>query len=57
MRRKSDDCEPTKVVGVRADPFFWRTLEELADREGVSRNSLIVRVLIDYIMRYDDKKQ
>jgi predicted DNA-binding ribbon-helix-helix protein len=51
MRNKRNTNVPTRVVGVRADEFFWDSVEEVAHREGVSRNGLIIRVLADYIMR------
>lgn len=47
----------THVKGVRADLNFWDSVDEVAKREKTTRNNLIVRVMIDYIMRYDEKEQ
>lgn len=56
-RHKYGDFVETHVKGVRADRNFWDSVDEVAKRERTTRNNLIVRVMIDYIMRYDEKEQ
>ena len=50
MRNKPNSFVPTRVVGIRAEELFWESVEEVARREGISRNGLIIKVMSDYIM-------
>lgn len=43
---------PTRVVGVRGTDFFWDSVEEVAERQSMSRNGFIIKVLSEYIMQY-----
>lgn len=52
MQHKPRSYVPTKVMGVRADEFFWDSVEEIASRENLSRNGLIIKVMSEYIMNY-----
>ena len=50
MRNKPKSFVPTRVVGIRAEEAFWEIVEEVAHRDGISRNGLIIKVMSDYIM-------
>jgi predicted DNA-binding ribbon-helix-helix protein len=40
-----------REVCITANEFFWDSVEEIAIRENTSVNSLVVKVLTDYIMK------
>ena len=49
VRNKPRTYVPTKVVGVRAEDEFWELVEKAAKIEGLTRNGLIVKVMMGYI--------
>ena len=52
VRNKPNTFVPTRVVGIRGEAFFWDSVEEIAMRQGISRNGLIIKVMSEYIMNY-----
>ena len=49
VRNKPRTYVPTRVVGVRAEDEFWELVEKVAKREGLTRNGLVVKVMMGYI--------
>lgn len=56
VRNKPNTFVPTRVVGIRAEEMFWDSVEEVACREGISRNGLIIKVMSDYVMQHGNRK-
>jgi predicted DNA-binding ribbon-helix-helix protein len=52
VRNKPNSFVPTRVIGIRAEQFFWESVEEVAMRQNLSRNGLIIKVMSEYIMNY-----
>lgn len=46
---KREDAPPTKVLGVRLDESVWAKIEEVAEREGKTRNALIAKAIDFYL--------
>ena len=55
-RNKRNSFISTKVVGVRADLQFWDMCDKQAKKENVTRNNLIVSVMLDYCSRENNGK-
>lgn len=56
VRNKPNTFVPTRVVGIRAEEMFWDSVEEVAYRQGISRNGLIIKVMSDYVMQNGSRK-
>ncbi len=52
---KREDAPPTKVLGVRLDDAVWAKIEEVAEREETTRNSLIAKAIDFYLKDVEHK--
>lgn len=53
IKRGHGVAPPSKVKGVRLDDAVWAKMEEVAEREGTTRNALIARAVKIYV---EDKR-
>ena len=49
VRNKPRTFVATRIVGVRAEEALWHEIDSVAEREGIARNGLIVKILTEYI--------
>lgn len=49
IKRGNGEAPPSKVMGVRLDEAVWAKIEEVAEREGKTRNALIAKAVLEYL--------
>jgi predicted DNA-binding ribbon-helix-helix protein len=57
VRNKPNTFVPSRVVGVRAEETFWDGVDAVAEKQGISRNGLIIKVMNEYIKNYGDNNE
>ncbi len=49
IKRGHGEAPPSMVRGVRLDEAVWEKIDEVAEREGKTRNALIAKAVIRYL--------